>query len=571
MNPSHENGPMAWQNRLSALIGKRWFVPSFIAVIVLAVLAGHHSLEVIDRDEARFAQASKQMLLSGDFITPRFMDDLRAKKPVGIYWLQSASAAVAGHMDIASYRLPSVLGMVVSLFLTGLFARRLWPPCGDVPHLPVLAMLLLAASPVVLAEAHLAKTDSVLLAVIIAQQLFLWLIYSARNADTGPRHYIGFWVMMGLGILLKGPIAPLVGLTTIAGLTLAERRLCWLRRLCAGRGLVLVAVIVLPWVIAVSMATDGAFLGIAIQGDFLSKIKQGQESHGAPFGTYSVLLAVLFWPGLAFAGFLFWQGRRLAGTDQGRFCLAWLAGYWLVIELVPTKLPHYILPVLPALALLVAQSLFAALPTPRRWQLFVSDMLYVITALWGVCLTGLCFWLAARYGGHTGGQAALGAAAAGLFSMLIIWRLWHWRQVRHIADLLLITGAGIAVHLLVITAVFANLGNVHIAGRLAAHIKALADRPAPIALVGYHEPSAVFHLGQDILLLPAEEAALFMAEAADGLAVVEARHEREFSALTDRLGLQLILTDRVSGLNLSRGRPVTLNFYQHRPRAAPAK
>jgi hypothetical protein len=62
---------------------------------------GHQSLEVIDRDEARFAQASKQMVLSGDLITPYFMDELRAKKPIGIYWLQSASAAIFGHFDIA--------------------------------------------------------------------------------------------------------------------------------------------------------------------------------------------------------------------------------------------------------------------------------------------------------------------------------------------------------------------------------------------------------------------------------------------------------------------------------------
>ena len=112
------------------------------------------------------------MLASGDYITPRFMDELRAKKPIGIYWLQSVSAIMFGQTDIASYRL-QLVGFLLSLVLVFRFSRSLWPSSPG-PAQGLIAVLLLASSPLVIAEAHLAKTDSVLLAILLAQQWMLW-------------------------------------------------------------------------------------------------------------------------------------------------------------------------------------------------------------------------------------------------------------------------------------------------------------------------------------------------------------------------------------------------------------
>ncbi|MGB1625995.1 MAG: hypothetical protein ACPHCL_07575, partial [Candidatus Puniceispirillaceae bacterium] len=88
-------------------------------------------------------------------------------------------------------------------------------------------------------------------------------------------------------------------------------------------------------------------------------------------------------------------------------------------------------------------------------------------------------------------------------------------------------------------------------------------RPAAIALVGYHEPSAVFHLGQDILLLDVKQAALFMAEAPDGLAIIEERHRAEFIQLSEQLKQDLGVSDTLAGTNISKGRNIRLFFYQH--------
>ena len=134
---------------------------------------------------------------------------------------------------------------------------------------------------------------------------------------------------MAIGILVKGPIAPLIAVTTIVMLCLLDRQVKWLVHLAFIRGMLIVAIITLPWVVAVSYQTDGAFLDIAIRGDFISKVQSGQESHGAPFGTYFGLLGLLFFPGIAFAGFLFWQGRECWATLPADFVLpGWLDTGW---------------------------------------------------------------------------------------------------------------------------------------------------------------------------------------------------------------------------------------------------
>ena len=160
------------------------------------------------------------------------------------------------------------------------------------------------------------------------------------------------------------------------------------------------------------------------------------------------------------------------------------------------------------------------------------------------------------------------AALIGLLVGLLFWRRWQGYRGQNLSDLLAICGAGLAVHILLIAGLFASLSQIHIAHRLKDHIASLPDRPAAIALVGYHEPSAIFHLGQDILLLDVKQAALFMAEAPDGLAVIEARHREAFLQLAEQLNQQLAVTDTLLGTNLSKGREIQLFFYQHRARAS---
>src|ERR1700709_1382249 len=142
-------------------------VNHFPAVVFLVLcglvifLPGFFNIPAIDRDEARFAQATKQMVESGDFVDIRFQDDVRYKKPVGVYWLQSAVVETASKLGLPRaqlriwlYRVPSLIGAIGAVLLTYWTALVFVTRRGA-----ILAGLIMASSVWVAAEARLAKTD----------------------------------------------------------------------------------------------------------------------------------------------------------------------------------------------------------------------------------------------------------------------------------------------------------------------------------------------------------------------------------------------------------------------------
>ena len=147
---------------------------AFMAILSVVVLIGHQALPPMDRDESRFAQASKQMQQTGDYVTVRFQDELRAKKPAGIYWLQSSFARIFGPDAIASYRFVNRLALLGAVFALYHIGLQLYDPRSALA-----AAALFSSGFLVLGEVHLAKTDTVLMALALAQQWALMQLYLA--------------------------------------------------------------------------------------------------------------------------------------------------------------------------------------------------------------------------------------------------------------------------------------------------------------------------------------------------------------------------------------------------------
>lgn len=535
----------------------------------LVVLIGHQLIAPVDRDEARFAQASRQMAETQDYIVVRFQDELRAKKPAGIYWLQSLSAQIFSLDNIAAYRLPSLLGYLAAMFLTWHLYRAIFPDADR--RGAFLAAAMMASALIVFAEAHLAKTDSVLLALCLLQQFLLWRIYRDRKSERSAG-WLAFWSVMGLAILIKGPIAPALAALTFLGLSALDRDLSWWRRLRPFYGLGLLALITLPWAVAVQLVTEGAFLSIAVGEDFLPKLKSGQESHGAPPGTYLLLLPILLFPASLFIGRLAVLNRAFFASDGPRFLLVWLVCYWLMVELIPTKLPHYVLPALPALFCLMAAALCTA--SAAGWRLWVEAVLAGTTALMMLVFFGILGWAASQYGGQTGGRAFL-AVLVGLCLLCgLFWqagaRLWaEWQaggsgSASAIGKIWPLLISAIALQFLIFSGVFAHLQKMHVSTQLQAEIARLEPAPTSLALAGYHEPSAVFLLGQDSFLLKPREAALFLAEAPGAVALIETRAEGDFLSMAEDLSLKIEKIHTIAGFNISRGQEIELHFYRKR-------
>ena len=537
--------------RLETVI-RGWRAPALLVLLCLALyLPGIASLPPTDRDEARFVQATRQMLESHDFLLPRFQDEARNKKPAGIYWLQAVAVSLfstARSTAIWPYRLPSLLGAIASVLLAFRFAvswvRR------DVAFI---GAALLAASLGLTIEAHIAKTDAVLLATVVAAQGALGEIYRrACNAEAIDwRMPLVFWVAQGVGLLIKGPVTPFLSLLTAAMLSVTERDSHWLREFRIGWGLPLALLIAGPWMLAATFLTEGAFVRDSVGGDLLAKIIHGQEGHGAPPGTYLLAAFLTFWPGSLLLG----AAARLAWRDRQdnliRFLAAWILPYWVVVELIPTKLPNYILPVYPALALLAA----CAFAEPRRsWLDVASVVLWSVAtlALAGVLATAPLA-LAQELPPIEIGAAVLVLAVAAAFL------LGYLRGDPRILP-------GLLAAVLLAEGVFRfalpTLDPIWVSRSAARAIARDHLQGRPVAAAGFAEPSLVFLLGTNTLLTSGEGAASFLAKTPGAIALVSDRDEAAFRAALTAAHIDATAVDTVSGLNYSNGRHVVLTLYE---------
>lgn len=541
--------------RLSARALTRALV--LLALCAALFLPGLVALPVTDRDEARFAQATKQMLETGDFVDIRFQDEPRWKKPVGIYWMQAASVAAVGGPEgtgIWAWRIPSLLGATLAVFAT-LWAFR--PLMGS--QAALLAAALTGASMILAAEANIAKTDA-MLAGLTMLALGAWIRLVTRAGLTGapppieiaagraldrpdrdaPADPIGgparpdpwrphaaaahgpafaedhraprpdalalrlvLWGALGLAVLVKGPIAPLVLLLAALGLAVAERSLSPFRAIGFwSPGPILFLALAIPWLVAIHVASDGGFWAEAVGRDLLGKLAEGQEKHGAPPGTYFGVVWAVLWPWaplLILAAPYAWRTRGARATAP---LLAIVLVWWLVVEATPTKLPHYLLPAAPAAAGLVALWLTAPVGAPRRWQSIAAAILFALVgatlALGNLVLPAWATGAVSPWGGLLAvlglGFTAMGAVA-----------LWRARRRDAVAAMfaaaLALFPATLQFTLPALTYGFPSA----LMARAAAPFEACAGHPADTQ--SYREPSLVFLQGTGTRLLNEDSAA----------------------------------------------------------------
>ncbi|RMF86298.1 MAG: phospholipid carrier-dependent glycosyltransferase, partial [Nitrospirae bacterium] len=329
-----------------------------VACLALALyLAGNGATSLWDRDEPRFAEAAREMVVRGDYVVPRFHRQVRYDKPPLVYWLMAACYRATGPTAFGA-RLPSALAGALAVALTGLAGRYL---VGEAAALWGALALALALQLGV--EAKVATADATLLATIAAGQLAL--VRSWRGAGGWANGLLG-WGAVALGILAKGPVAPAVVGGTALGLKLAGgRRWPWpWPRLAAGLALLLA--LTLPWAVAVQRATGGEFLRVALGHHVVERAARALEGHRGPWWYYLAALPVSFFPwsflGYGAAARLLRHGRE----PEARLLLLWLALPFLLFSLAATKLPHYVLPAYPALALALGAAVAQA-ARPRWW------------------------------------------------------------------------------------------------------------------------------------------------------------------------------------------------------------
>lgn len=526
-------------------------------------LPGISSFPATDRDESRFAQASRQMLESGDFVDIRFQQTPRHKKPIGIYWLQAASAALTVGRESSSiwaYRLPSFIGATLAVLMTFFFGQALFSK-----KTALLGAAILSSSLLLTVEAHLAKTDAVLLLAIVLMQGALGKIYlgTQKNRNTGMMAAMVFWAACGFGILLKGPISFIIALMTLSTLMVSDKNYLLFHRLHPAKGLLLLLIIVLPWFIAISINTEGAFIKGALFSDLIPKLISGQESHGAPPGYYILLFSALFWPSSVYALWAIWPSWKNRSNRSIRFCLAWIVPFWLMFEIIPTKLPHYVLPTFPAISLLTAHFIL----NPKEWIKYPTNLSPIIKwiplTLWVAIGFTLCIGLTALplilnqqlFGGSM-------LAVAGVFFIFACTRhFWKTGKFQLAAVCGVVGGA--LVFAPAFSSIFADLKGPWISRSVVSLVqKHNQNKNHVLASVGYREPSLVFLMGTETkLTTPAGAVQHLRENPENGLALIGDKYESEFKKAAQQAKIDFVPLETIKGFNYSKGKWMVLRLF----------
>jgi 4-amino-4-deoxy-L-arabinose transferase-like glycosyltransferase len=537
-------------------------VAVLVAVVLLAVLPGFFSVPPTDRDEARFAQATKQMIESGDYIDIRFQDDVRYKKPVGIYWLQAGVVNAASALGMPQalttiwlYRIPSLIGAVGGVLLT------YWAALALVTRRAAwLAGLMMATSILLSVEGRIAKTDAMLLLTAVAVLGALARVYLPERRTEIDRFSswslpLIFWTALAGGVLLKGPVIPMIVVLAVGTLVAIDRSANWLMALRPLPGLCWFAALVLPWFLAIVLRSGDSFFVESIGHDMMSKVASGQESHGAPPGFYFVLFWVTFWPGAALAALAtpaIWAARREPGA---KFLLAWIVPAWIVFEIVVTKLPHYVLPLYPAIAILIAGIVDARMLSKKPWLQHGPLWWFVLPVLIGIAAVVALLVIGRQFGLFI--WPVIGCSAV---MGLLAWRLFPADGPEH--SLLRAAVASV----LVVSAVFGltipSLAQLFPSATLATVLRDSGCREPIAASAGYHEPSLVFLAGTATRLTDGAGAAEFLRGGDCRFAFVEARQERSFAQRAEAIGLRYSPGPRFETINVGSGRAATIAVYR---------
>lgn len=465
-----------------------------IAVWALVCLPNLGKPSLWDGDEGWNGECSREMRAAGNWVVPTFNYQLRTDKPALLYWLQIAAYSVFGVNELAA-RLPSALASLITLLAVYALGRRMFAPQEG-----LLAALVLATSPAFVGAAHFGNPDALLLATTTLALTLFWGDYQSD----GKGWLVGVGIAAGLGVLAKGPVGFVLP-AAVAGLFL----LCQgqLRRLLDFRVLTLLAACVLvaaPWYAWVAAETRGLWVKEFWFKHNVARASAVMESHGGPVFYYLLVLVPGLLPWSIFLIPTCWRGWAARREPATCFLLLWAGVYLLFFSLARTKLPNYVLPAYPALALLTARFL-------TRWArgeeslpawaerlgltglaaggaavvvgLLVAGGALPVPGLRVRTLDGLHLWA------WVGLVPAVAAAVAS-------WQLDRGRRDQILATLVIGGGLFVAIAAgLVMPSVDAFKAPRPLAAALPAD---LSRQDARIAAWGYFQPSLVFYCRREV-------------------------------------------------------------------------
>lgn len=374
------------------------------------------ALPLVGPDEPRYARVAVEMQRSGEWVTPTLQGEPWLEKPALYYWLAGAAYRVLGETESAA-RLPSVLGALALAGMTALVGARL-SGAGAGLH----AGFLIATTPLFFLYGRAASMDMLVAAGITGALGFFALgLFGVAGRLAIP----AAWVCVGLATLAKGPIGLLLPGLVVAGYALATRDAGVVRRALSPVGILLFLLTAGPWYAAVAWDQGRAFLDVFLLNHNLQRFTSTVHNHPGPLVYYlPVLVGLVFpWSGLLLPAFAGMAPRR---SRLDLFVLLWFLLPLLFFSAAGSKLPGYILPCLPPLALFAGRALDVVSRGEARglpsWA--GPRAIAVVGLVLGAALAGAPLWLRAR---EPMWALAVPPAAWALLTALLASRSWDRR------------------------------------------------------------------------------------------------------------------------------------------------
>src|SRR5690606_18332287 len=389
-----------------------------------------------------------------------------------------------------------------------------------------------------------------------------------------------FWAAIGCGVMIKGPVPPLIAALTLATLALWERRTDWMKPLAFWAGPLLALAITLPWFIAIGVATDGRFYTDILLREIGPKlVSGGDHRHGGIPGYYLLWLPLLIFPAtyaLPAAARLSWSAIRAPHNDQAsaafRFLIAWAAPVFAFFEIMPAKLIHYTLPAYPAIALMCAAGLFAM--RGKRWRTAHPAGL-VLFGVFGALVVALMAAVSTFMPGYLADAGVRRAVATALIGAGTL--------AAAIAGLILLRRPTTRAAVLVACALVLSFSlrerllpearSLFVSNEAAATItraRLMPRQDQAFWSIGYEQPSIIFLTRTWVRLVEIGDTPNAPIQAGDGI-IIEGRVFEQAQAALNARGLEFVAADQPArGMAIGRGEYMTLNIGRVRETASAA-
>jgi len=523
-------------------------VALLLLLSLICFLPGFGAIAPIDRDEPLIAEITKLMVQSASMIAARPENHSAFFNPPGINWLQAAAVEIMGGgpaSPIWIYRLPSLFGAIGAVLLTWWAALAFGKP-----RAALLAAAILAVTPLLTGEARLARPDAILLAMIVLGEGALARLWLGKDRAHYGLAFL-FWTALGIGILMKGPVAPAVlGLTVIV-LCFVRGSTAWLKRLMPVAGGIWLLLLVSPWLLSLFFAGSPG-----LWENSLNRVP-AQETFSVPPGSHAVLFYPFFGPAGIFVALAIPAILDHARRPVFVFALAWVIPYWLLMELLPGKLPDFVLPLYPALAIVAGTAIDEGKARVTGW-ISTYFSLNPLVWPWVMALASSVMFFVA--------EDRVPYAAIPFYAVAVVcgWYAfwWFYRQKSLVASSILAVASALFIHIGLFGAVLADLTVFQVSSRVIAAGREAAgcDKPEFVA-TGFSEPSLVFYGGAGMRFSNPADAVDFLSEGGCRVALVERRRQSIFNQRAADVGFPLQIEDQVKGVNLGDMRLVDMRIF----------